>query len=347
MAQPARVAIFNLEDGCGIRSFRGLSGMIEKAIFSRDGRYVAALSLEWEVGIWDRKTGVLRHVFTVPRGFFTDNTGLAFSPDGHRFAFAAGNVASLWDVDSGRKLQSWKLRPALQDGLAFRGPEEIVLARVETVDGVPPFAEFLPSEHPRVIPIHRLTPGKPKPETVKTLTEYAYRAELWMAPDGSAFVISGRAVKDRSSYRTVLVDTMTGTTRKEFEGGYLRVAHFSSSGSLLGLESQSEGRPEGTEVWSYPKLEQIRRVQRPVAMFAPDGDSWIEDGHAYSDGSLRFVDRKSGRTLARIPLERRGLSYVFGFDARQQFFWGEADGSVMLCDLPKIRDRLNEIGLGW
>ncbi len=347
---PGRVEVFNLEDGRGIRSLRGLSGMIEKAIFSRDGRYVAALSLEWEVAIWDRETGVLRHVLSVPRGFFTDNTGLAFSPDGRRFAFAAGGAASLWDVDSGRKLQSWKLPPALMDEIAFRGAGEIVLARLETVDRVPPMSEFPPGKHPRVIPIRRLTPGKPEIETLKTLTDYPYHAFLWMAPDGSALVVNGRSVREWSSCGTVLVVTLTGKTLKEFEGGYLRVARFSSSGSLFGLATQDKNGQPGTEVWSYPKLERLRWIRHGVAMIAPDGNSWIETLESpYPYLLLGFVDGKSGRTLARIPRvgHSEASASFFVLDARQQFLWGEADGSVSFCDLPAIHDRLNEIGLGW
>jgi len=63
---------------------------------------------------------------------------------------------------------------------------------------------------------------------------------------------------------------------------------------------------------------------------------------------LGFVYGKSGRTLARIPRGRQDVGSTFsGPDARQQFLWGEADGSVSFCDLPAIRVRLNEIGLGW
>ncbi len=344
------VEVFNLENGRGTRSLRGLSGMIEKAIFSPDGRYIAALSHEWEIGIWDRETGVLRDVLSVPRGFFTDNTALAFSLDGRRFAFAAGEAASLWDVDSGRKLQFWKLPAALQDQIAFLGTGEIVLARLETVDQTPPMSESPPAKHPRVIPIRRLTPGKPHPETLKTLTEYPYHAFLTMAPDGSALLVIGRSVREWSSGRTVLVETLTGKVLKEFEGGYRwGGASFSSSGSVFRLGTQIKNGQPGTDVWSYPKLERLRWVQHPIGMIAPDGDSWIDtlDG-PYPYSLLGFVDGKSGRTLARIPRDRHGEGSAFaGPDARQQFLSSEADGSVTLHDLPAIRGRMNEIGLGW
>lgn len=344
-----RVEIFNLEEGRGLQVLRGLFGTLEKAVFSRDGRYVAALSMAWEVAIWDRETGALRHVLTVPRGPFTDNAALAFSPDGRRLAVSAGETASLWDLESGRKLQTWKLPPGLNDRIAFRGPEEIVLVRMETGAGIPPFSEFPSVEYPRVIPIRRLYPGKKDAETLKTLTEYAYTAALELAPDGSACVVSGRRVKDLSSSRTVLIDALTGSTLREFEAGYHREARFSSSGSLLELPARTAGGTSVTDVWSYPKLERQSRIEQSVLSIAPDGDTWVEVRHeGGADNTCLFVDRKSGRTLARIRLDhiivRPG---DFSPDSRHQFVWADSEGSVVLCDLPRIRDRLNEIGVGW
>src|SRR5439155_365277 len=71
-----QVAVWNLIDGRGIRTLRGLVGQVEKPICSPDGRLVAALSQDWQVAIWDRATGQLRHRLDVPQGVVADNAGL-------------------------------------------------------------------------------------------------------------------------------------------------------------------------------------------------------------------------------------------------------------------------------
>ena len=70
----------------------------------------------------------------MPPGFHTDNAGLALSPDGRRFAFSAGQVARLWDIETGEQLGSWDLPAGLLDLPVFRG-DRLLLTRVETKDG--------------------------------------------------------------------------------------------------------------------------------------------------------------------------------------------------------------------
>ncbi len=111
--------MYQLEEGRGIRTFRGLRGPVPKTIFSPDGRLVAGLSQDWQVAIWDRASGQLRITLDVPQGLVADNSGLAFSPDSRRFAFSAGHQAKLWDVDTGKELGAWPLPEGLVDSIAF------------------------------------------------------------------------------------------------------------------------------------------------------------------------------------------------------------------------------------
>ena len=125
---PGGVDVYQLEEGRGIRTFRGLRGPVPKTIFSPDGRLIAGLSQDWQVAIWDQASGQLRITLDVPQGLVADNSGLAFSPDSKRFAFSAGRQAKLWDVETGKELGVWPLPEGLQDTLAFRGPRSTLLA---------------------------------------------------------------------------------------------------------------------------------------------------------------------------------------------------------------------------
>src|SRR5262249_55754094 len=86
---PGGVDVWEIEDGRGIRTLRGLVGQVGQVIFSPDGARVAALTQAWQVGVWDRVASRLLRRFDVPPGRYTDNAGFAFSQDGRRLAFAA------------------------------------------------------------------------------------------------------------------------------------------------------------------------------------------------------------------------------------------------------------------
>ena len=117
---PGGVEVWELDNGRGIQTLYGLRGQVAWTCFSPDGRRVAGLSQTFEVGVWDRETGKLLRLLDAPVGLFADNAGLAFSADGRRFALAAGERATLWDVETGAVLGSWKLPGGLATGWPSR-----------------------------------------------------------------------------------------------------------------------------------------------------------------------------------------------------------------------------------
>ena len=117
------VDVYELEEGRGIRTFRGLLGHVPKTIFSPDGGSSRGFHR-----IGGSRSGIESPANSVsswmcPTALFADNSGLAFSPDGRRFAFSAGRQAKLWDIETGKELGAWTLPEGLQDTLAFHGPE--------------------------------------------------------------------------------------------------------------------------------------------------------------------------------------------------------------------------------
>ena len=185
------VDVWELDEGRGIGELRGLQGVIEKAVFSPDGRRVAGLSIDWQVGVWECPSGRLLHVLDLPPGRFADNAALAFSPDGRQFAAAAGRDAVCWDLDSGRVLHSLVLAEGLQESLRFLGPDRLLLARAESGEGLAPPYGSNPRDHPRVCRVRDLLAREP----LRTLVEvsdypdHVYRSEL--SPDGRWLVVVG------------------------------------------------------------------------------------------------------------------------------------------------------------
>jgi WD40 repeat protein len=54
------VSVFDLRSGRGMRSLFGLATKIQNVTFSRDGRYIAAQTQDWQVAIWDSASGHCR-----------------------------------------------------------------------------------------------------------------------------------------------------------------------------------------------------------------------------------------------------------------------------------------------
>src|SRR5439155_25850058 len=115
---------------------------------------------------------------------WVDNAALRFSLDETRLAFAGGQEAKLWEVASGRVLDTWKLPEGLVNALAFHSSGKLLLFRVETKDGkLPPFSGAPPDKHPRVCRIYELGPQLTK---LGEILEFNWYVEPSIAsPDGS------------------------------------------------------------------------------------------------------------------------------------------------------------------
>src|SRR5207245_338441 len=148
---PPGVDVWRVENGRGLQNLRGLSSQVAQVRFSPDGKRIAALAHNWQVGIWEVLTGRLEYVLDVPQGGWADNAGFVFSADGRQFAFSAGREAKRWDLSTGKELNRWPLPPGLVDHLGFNGTDKLLLFRVETKDGrLLPASDAPAKDHPRV-----------------------------------------------------------------------------------------------------------------------------------------------------------------------------------------------------
>jgi eukaryotic-like serine/threonine-protein kinase len=112
------VRVWDLEMGRGILELRGLATPAGNVCIAPTVDRVAALSHDWQIGVWDLKTGFLERVLNGPQGITADNSALEFSPDGRRLVCSTGNEARLWDLTTGRE-QQWTLPRGLCDSTAF------------------------------------------------------------------------------------------------------------------------------------------------------------------------------------------------------------------------------------
>ena len=186
------VRIVKLELGHGIRTLYGLQGVLEKSSFSTDGRLMAAASHEWEIGIWERRSGRFLGVLPCPVGRFADSTGMAFDPSGRRFACSVGHEARLWDINQRRMTGRWNLPGGLCDSMAFSGEDHLLLVRQELKSRQgEPTSQFPANKFPRTVRLYDLlsaTPTKPLAE-IDDFDRGVHCIKI--APNGSVFAVDG------------------------------------------------------------------------------------------------------------------------------------------------------------
>jgi WD40 repeat protein len=196
-----KVYVWELEYGRGIQTLRGLRSPVARVCFSLDGQWLAALTHDWHIGIWDRRSGQLSHVLDSPVGFWADNSALAFSPDGSQLACSSGTEARAWDVATGKQVESWPLPPGMVDQMGFHPSGKLLLFRAEMEDEkLPPFAEFL-NDHRGVCRIWELPRGKPR-QLIKEIGDFN-RGVSWAAgpADAGYFVADGKSGKKERSIK--------------------------------------------------------------------------------------------------------------------------------------------------
>lgn len=349
---PDEIAVWDLERGRGLHTMRGLSARIAKVRFSANGRLLAALAADWQVGIWDWQTRQLRQVLDVPAGVFADNAGFAFSPDGSQFAFVSGKHATLWDVASGKQLRSWTLPPELQDQVAFPDSDTLLVIRIETLGGKAPPHGTERSDHPRVCRVRNLL----GPAWQKPLGENKeFRGgilSLLAAGDGRFFLAEGNLGADRSGRVLKAFDSRTAAelwcrSLKRTSTSAL-IQTLDPTGRLLVFPDEEAEDPFQPSILIATDSWQEVAHHDPGAFYLSPGGEWRAryadppfHGWAISHGS-----EKEPRVV--LGIDMRPSSELCEFNpAGNLFTWGNPDGTVMVCDIPEVGRKLVELDLGW
>ncbi len=345
------VEVFTLVHGRGMQALRGLSGQVEEIRISPDGRLVAAWTHNLEIGLWEASTGRLRLVLDAPVGAFTDNAGMAFSPDGSRLAFAVSTVrlgkAMMWDTATGKELGSWKLPPGLQNKLAFDTKGRLLHFQVETKDGkVLPHNGVKWETSPRVCRMRDLL--GPDPDKVlyeiDTFKRHVYLTAL--SPDGAAYAVDGLdgAAGEKHTvgvfegptgkrlwwYRSA-DETRAGSVRMDPVGKALAAAP-ATGGPARTLFDVRSGKPVGT-------------AGLYLVAVSPEGKLWCRY-NGYPPFGCTLLRAGDNKTLITFGLDVRSPCAQFS-QSGASLAWGNTDGTVVLCDLREVRRHLAELRLEW
>jgi WD40 repeat protein len=346
-----RVDIWHLEAGRGLLALRGLAGQVSNVIFSSRGDLLAAMTMDWQVAIWRLPDGQLLHVLEAPKGFDAGNAGLAFSADSRHFAFCAGSEAKLWDVDSGHEQRSWKLPPAFADTLAFaNGGNQLLLIRYETEDmKLAPGAGAHPDQHPRVCRVRDLLASDYR----KPLHEIRdFNRHIWaiLAPaDGSFFVVEGRTGSAEQPRHTLKVfDSLTGKViwlqpPDQFPFYLSSGWSLDPSGKLFLVGSRTKDSLPAN-LLEMPGAKPIDNWEEFSTGLGPDARYFARPVYP----GIGFFKGGSTSPLVRLAIDSPPSSFGTPFNrAGTHVAWGNADGTVVLCDIEEVRRRLGGLKLAW
>jgi hypothetical protein len=344
---PGFVSLWELEDGRGIQTLRGLTTQATRLCYSADGRWLAALSQTYQIALWDVRTGQLRFRLTAPRGDM-EKAALAFDAAGERLACSAGEDVKLWNVTSGQELGAWQVPKGGKDALTFPPTEGLFLFREERDEE----AEDAPHPAgPRVCRLRNLlgpTPLKP----LATIADFNRQLlTVVAAHDSHLFIAEGIANTGNGQRRIIKAyEAVTGRERWSLASTRTELSPtivLEPGGRMLAAQTDNR-KDEGVlvEVASG----QVRGEVKPFpACLGLDA------------GAIQLGSRDQGTEKRGYALYQRGdsspqillgietmtaLAPLFGPDG-ESLAWSHTDGSVSVCHLPLLRQRLAGVGLEW
>ncbi len=321
------VEVWELEPGRGTATFGGLIGPVVKAAFSPDGRFLAALSQQWQIAIWDRGKGQLLHVLDAPRGEYTDNATLVFDPKGTRLASAAGKEAKLWDVVTGRRLQHWTLPPGLQDALVFDPTgKQLWSVRCETKTEVVPYSHAHPTIHPRVYPVRNLLVPDPRKHTTFISMPNEHPKIIVAAPDGSAVVINSVHKIGDHERHTIRAYSLPAATPLWSAGSPSGNLEMDSRGTVVAYDSESQGR-------NLVDISSGVPIRKAESQFGPGGTWWLR-GRLLGVGDTELAD---------LDVDGQLIGYPQFSPCGRFLALGRRDGNVVIYELEAFRRHLAEL----
>jgi WD40 repeat protein len=263
---------------------------------------------------------------------------VAFSPDGKTLLTggpSATNEAHLWDVATGRRLQSFQTRGVVRSVAFAPDGKRVALGSSWEEDG----------EGKSRVSLWDVTTAK---EVVVLKGSLQGGSILALSPDGKILATAGREEKGKDSLPVIqLWDPATGKERQILRGhkSYINFLTFSPDGKTLAAASGGFGWGANEVVlWDVSSGKQRLSLPRALPVrslaFSPDGKTLASTG--YNDVNehtqLLLWDTATGKRLASLPEHNVGLlALAFSPDGKT-LATGEG-GGIRLWDLAARKSR--------
>lgn len=343
------VSAYALEPDRGTAVLHGLTGPVCRVAITPDGRRAAALTQNWQVGVWEVATGDQLVGFDAPLAMYADHNDLRFTPDGRFLVVVGGTTAERWEVPPdrrpARRTDSWALPPAYSNRLAIAADGTILLGRTETRGRADIIAKTIsPADDPRCVRVYELPPGAAAKELARH-DDHAWRViQLHAAPDGTAFVAEGLGTSDPASKAIIAY------AGRRPEMVWRIPLPGATEDRLFGFDATGE-------FVTYQSLEPANRW-RSVRAGERTGVTGGDHELPALVGKLSYlwVNRNTDGIHLAHPGQPATFLTLYGKDRvhnRQltsdgrYLIWGQEDGTVIVCDLDRVGDQLRPLGLGW
>ena len=265
------VAIWNVESGERITTFKGHTAIVWDVTFSPDGAYLASSSKDRTARIWQVSTGTQLHVFNAP----DEVTSVAFTPDGKYFAYGGVDGwpnAAVWLVDTSTWSQVVKVEEGWNIPAILFTPDSLLMIAGGISRNVR--AWYIPEGNQVYIIYY---PGQ------------VY--DLALSPDARTLAAAPCTESSNNTCQNVelwLRDAGSGAIQARVYAGSspVQAIRYAPDGSLL-LTGSQDGVLKG---WSMAGGELVRTIPLTSAAiedlaFSPDGDLLATAG---SDGTIRI-----------------------------------------------------------
>jgi WD40 repeat protein len=342
--------VWELQRGRGIDTLLGLSARIARVTFSANQKWLAAQTHNWELAVWDLSTRHIKRIFRAPQGSSqADNAAIALSPNGEQLAFAAGKAAKLWDVGSGEELGSWKIPDGYADQFIFPSTNKLLLFRAETLSGATNVFASDREKDPLVCHIRNLLGDDPT-EPIAQITEFnwsLYGARVAQA--GTFFVAEGFHKQNGELVRMIKAfDCFNGKTL------WTKDSNNTAKYTALTIDPLGQVLSVGVGTRQIAWLEassgtDIDEVLLTPSAIAPKRNYWTVLGRPGVSARGISLYRTQGRSpVVTFQIDPPTVSCPPEFSLDGSLLaWGNADGTVSLCDLEESRRQLSRLGLGW
>lgn len=350
-----RTTVYEIQEIRGQQVLRGLRSRVALVRVSADNRFVAALSDNWQLAVWDLKLHRLLHVFQVPIGVYSESAGLVFEPSGRRIAVVSGSEARVWDTESGEMLKSVDLPPGFIDSVVFKDANTLISVRQESVESdFPPVGPNIdPDNNPRVCRVRNLLAAEPK-EPLLTIPDFKRTAvSITVTPSGERLLIEGYYEGGEVPQHRVikLFDLPAGTERWKLESdAYGATAHrvhaIDPGGGIIAmLDERMHGQQILVDLESKVQIRMVEQALKGLGPRASLNIMSFSDPGEPGKPLLAIVQGEKDRELLRLGVIKRPADGVAISTDERYFAYGCSDGSVVVTDLWSVQRKLAEVGL--
>jgi WD40 repeat protein len=344
------VDLFEMQAHRGIQTLRGLTGQVCRTTITRNGNWIAAITLDSQAGVWNVFTGELMLRIDVPEALFAAHADVRVTEDGQFLIIASGKAAQRWSIpqvgpnQSPRLVDTWPLNPAFTNRLVISPEGKLLLCRFETKSGKQyPLGLASIDSDPRRVRIYELVPSKPALLIAAHADLPEHVDAIVALPDATCFIADGVASKmpvlnlvvayaaqskDRLWELPLPENRLRGSINIDATGRVLCYCVNSNLYQLRSLPFQAQPDvPGGAKEW--PAF-----ANRVVFRFAEDG---VRLG--FPESASEFLTLSPGK---KVP----GNTSLFTPDGRY-LIWGLEDGTVHVADMEKVRQAMTTVGFGW